>query len=471
MDKLTNRSTAASVAQFGAMAQDEVMSEKTCDVVVIGAGPGGEALAATLSTEGLDVVCVEAELVGGECPYWGCIPSKMLIRAANLLAESRRVEGMAGSASVQADFSLVAKRIREEATDNWDDTVAVTRLTDAGVTFVRGHGRLVGDRKVQVADSTYLASKGVVVNTGTRSAIPPIEGLVDTPYWTNREVLKTETAPDSMIVIGGGAIGLEIAQAFSRFGTIVTVLEVAPRILNPEEPEVSALLEGVLKAEGLDVHTGVTIDRVDHDGSGFTVTCGGAVYVASELLVAAGRESRLDDIGLDTVGLDPTTRFLDVDDSMRVKDGLWAIGDIVGRGAFTHVSMYQSARVAKVILGEELGDYDSGLPRVTFTDPEVGAVGMTEKQARDGGINIRIGHANIPESSRGWLHKAGNDGLIKLVIDADRDVLVGATSAGPMGGETLSALAVAVRAEVPLATLRNSLWAFPTFHRAIETAL
>lgn len=447
------------------------MSDEQCDVVVIGTGPGGEALANKLSTAGLDVVAIEAELVGGECPYWGCIPSKMLIRAANLLAESRRVEGMAGSASVQPDFSVVAKRIREEATDNWDDSVAVKRLTDAGVKFVRGHATLAGDRTVQVDDTTFVAAKGVVLNTGTRSAVPPIDGLSDTPYWTNREALKAEEAPGSMIVIGGGAIGLELAQAFSRFGTPVTVLEVAPRILGPEEPEVSQLLERVLTEEGLDIRAGVTIDNVSHDGSRFTVTCGDAVHTADQLLVAAGRQSRLDDIGLDTVGMDASGKFLEVDDSMQVKEGLWAIGDIVGRGAFTHVSMYQSARAVKAILGEELGPYDNGLPRVTFTDPEVGAVGLTEKQARDAGINVRIGNASIPESSRGWLHKAGNEGLIKLVIDADRDVLVGATSAGPMGGETLSALAVAVRAAVPLETLRNSIWAYPTFHRAIETAL
>lgn len=447
------------------------MTQETCDVVVVGAGPGGEALAAKLTSGGLDVVAVEAELVGGECPYWGCIPSKMLIRAANLLAESRRVEGIAGTVSVQADFSLVAKRIREEATDNWDDTVAVKRLTEAGVTFVRGHGRLVGDRKVQVGETTYSASKGVVLNTGTRAVVPPIDGLADTPYWTNREALKTETAPDSLIVIGGGSIGLELAQAFSRFGTVVTVLEAGPRILGLEEPEASALLEGVLTAEGLNVHVGVTIGRIDHDSSGFTVTCGDTVYRSGELLVATGRQARLDDIGLETVGLDAAARFIEVDDSMQVKDGLWAIGDIVGRGAFTHVSMYQSVRACQAILGEELGEYDGGLPRVTFTDPEVGAVGMTEKQAHEAGINVKVGRAPIPESTRGWIHKAGNDGLIKLIIDADHDVLVGATSAGPMGGETLSALAVAVRARVPLATLRNSIWAYPTFHRAIETAL
>lgn len=453
------------------MEQDEAMTEKTCDVVVIGAGPGGEALANTLATGGLDVVVVEAELVGGECPYWGCIPSKMLIRAANLLAESRRVEGMAGSVSVTPDFSVVAARIRAEATDNWDDTVAVDRLVNAGATVVKGHGKLVGDRRVEVDGRTYVASRGVVLNTGTRAAVPPIEGLAGTPFWTNREVLKTEEAPVSMIVIGGGAIGLELAQVFSRFGTEVTVLEAGPRILGPEEPESSELLTGVLTAEGLGIHAGVTIDRVSYDGSRFTVACGAESYQAERLLVAAGRQSRLDDIGLETVGFDPRQPFLEVDDSMQVKDGLWAIGDIVGRGAFTHVSMYQSARAVKSILGEDLGDYDTGLPRVTFTDPEVGAVGMTEKQAREAGINVKVGAAKIPESSRGWLHKTGNEGLIKLIIDADRDVLVGATSAGPTGGETLSALAVAVRAEVPLATLRNAIWAYPTFHRAIETAL
>lgn len=446
------------------------MSEFSCDVVVIGLGPGGEALAARLATAGLDVVAVEQELVGGECPYWGCIPSKMLIRAANALAEARRVDGLAGSASVTPDFGLVAKRIRDEATDNWDDTVAADRLTAAGARLVRGHGRLAGQRKVVVGDDTYVAAKGVVLNTGTTPSVPPVPGLAGTPFWTNREILEAETAPASMIVIGGGAIGLELAQGLSRFGTAVTVLEVADRLLAVEEPESADLIAAVFAAEAIGVHAGISIDAVAHDGAVFHVTCGQKTFEAERVLVAAGRRSRLDDIGLDTVDVE-AGRFLTVDDAMQVADGLWAIGDIVGRGAFTHVSMYQAERVARSILGETLDAYDTSLPRVTFTDPEIGGVGLTEKQAREQGLDVRIGLTDLADSSRGFVHGPGNEGLLKLVIDADRDVIVGANSVGPAGGETLAALAFAVRAEIPVATLRNTIYAYPTFWRAIESAL
>lgn len=458
------------MALRSAVEDDELMSEHTCDVVVVGLGPGGEALVSRLAGAGLDVVAVEAELVGGECPYWGCIPSKMIIRAANAIAETRRVAQLAGTSAVEPDFAVVARRIRKEATDDWDDTVAADRVTAAGARLVRGHGRLAGHRTVVVGDQTFVADKGVVLNTGTTASAPPIPGLAGTPFWTNREILATETAPGSLVVIGGGAIGLELAQAFSRFGSEVTVLEVAPRILAVEEPEASELIAGIFEAEGIGVHAGITIDAVAHDGNRFHVTCGDRTFEADQVLVAAGRRSRLDDIGLDTVDIEPE-RFLETDDQMLVQDGLWAIGDIVGRGAFTHVSMYQSERAARAILGEDLGPYDTSFPRVTFTDPEIGAVGLTEQQARDRGIDVRVGSTNLAESSRGWIHQAGNEGLIKLVIDDERDVVVGATSAGPMGGETLAALAFAVRAETPVATLANTIYAYPTFWRAIESAL
>ncbi|KQY60303.1 pyridine nucleotide-disulfide oxidoreductase [Aeromicrobium sp. Root495] len=459
---------------------DEAASVRQCDVVVIGLGPGGENLAGRLAREGLDVVAVESGLVGGECPYWGCIPSKMFIRAAGALQEARRVPGLAGSAQVEPDFSLVAQRIRDEATDDWDDTVAADRLTAAGATLVRGRGRLTGPRRVEVdlpdgsAEGPVVleARRGVVLNTGTDAAVPPIDGLADTPFWTNREALEATAAPASLVVIGGGAIGLELAQAYARFGTEVSVLQSGPRILAPEEPESSALLREVFEEEGIGVHTDVSIDAVAHDGERFHVTLGDTTIEAERVLVAAGRRPRLHGIGLEEVGLDPDARLV-VDDSMHVEgvDGLWAIGDIAGRGAFTHVSMYQSERVAKVILGEPVPEYDSSFPRVTFTDPEVGGVGLTEKQARDRGINVAVASTKLEESSRGFVHGPGNRGLVKLVVDADRGVVVGATSIGPSGGETLSALAVAVRAEVPLDTLRNMIYAYPTFWRAIESAL
>ena len=446
------------------------MATNACDVVVIGLGPGGEATAAELARAGLSVVAVDERLVGGECPYYGCIPSKMMIRASDVLEEGRRIAGLAGEAEVRPDWSRVSDRIRDEATDDWDDQVAVDRLEDAGARFVRGHARLTGPRSVQVGDETFEASRGVVLNPGTAPAVPPIEGLADTPYWTNRDVVRIESAPGSLAVIGGGAIGAEIAQALSRFGVRVTLLEVADRILAPEEPEASRLVADVLANEGLQVLSGVTIDSVSYDDGRFRISVDGQDLDAEQLLVAAGRRPNLGDLGLDTVGLDPHARSIEVDEHMRAGEGLWAVGDVTGKGAFTHVSMYQSAVCVRDILGQDgpVADYRA-VPRVTFTDPEVGSVGMTEKQARDAGLDVRVGVTDLASSTRGWIAKG--QGLVKLVEDADRGILVGATAVGPSGGEMLSMLTTAVHAEVPTATLRSMIYAYPTFHRAVEEAL
>jgi pyruvate/2-oxoglutarate dehydrogenase complex dihydrolipoamide dehydrogenase (E3) component len=440
------------------------------DVVVIGLGPGGEATATELAKAGLSVVGVDERLVGGECPYYGCIPSKMMIRAGDVLAEGRRIADFAGEADVRPDYTRVAHRIRDEATDDWNDQVAVDRLEDAGVRFVRGHARLAGPRTVEVGGETFEAARGVVLNPGTSPAAPPIEGLADTPYWTNRDVLRIESAPGSLAVIGGGAIGAEIAQALSRFGVDVTVLEVADRILAPEEPESSQLVAEVFADEGIQVLSGVQISSVSYENGRFGIAVDGQAIDAEKLLVAAGRRPNLADLGLETVGLDPGARAIEVDEHMRAGEGLWALGDAVGKGAFTHVSMYQSAICVRDILGQDgpTADYRA-VPRVTFTDPEVGSVGMTEKQARDAGLAVRVGLSDLASSTRGWI--AGSRGLIKLVEDTDRGVLVGATAAGPSGGEILSMLTTAVHAEVPTATLKSMIYAYPTFHRAVEDAL
>jgi pyruvate/2-oxoglutarate dehydrogenase complex dihydrolipoamide dehydrogenase (E3) component len=446
------------------------MATNSCDVVVVGLGPGGEATATELAKAGLSVVGVEERLVGGECPYYGCIPSKMIVRASDALAEGRRIAELAGEADVRPDWSPVADRIRDEATDDWNDQVAVDRLVKAGVRFVRGHARLTGPRTVQAGDETFEASRGVVLNPGTSPAVPPIDGLADTPYWTNREVLRIESVPGSLAVIGGGAIGAEIAQALSRFGVRVTVLEASDRILAPEEPEASRLIVDVWAHEGIQVLSGVKIDSVSYDDGRFRIAVDGQDLDAEQLLVAAGRRPNLGDLGLERVGLDPQAHFIEVDEHMRAGEGLWAIGDVVGKGAFTHVSMYQSAICVRDILGQDgpTADYRA-VPHVTFTDPELGSVGMTEKQARDAGLDVRVGLTDLASSSRGWIAKG--QGLVKLVEDADRGVLVGATSVGPSGGEMLSMLTTAVHAEVPTDTLRSMIYAYPTFHRAVESAL
>ena len=444
------------------------------DVVVVGLGVGGEETAGRLAQAGLSVVGIEHTLVGGECPYWGCVPSKMMIRAANLIAETRRAEGIAGTSTIEPDWSLVAKRIREEATDTWDDKVAVDRLVGKGVRFVRGTARLTGPRTVVAEGNEYEAAKGVVIATGTVAAVPPIDGLKDTPFWINRDAIETETVPSSLVVLGGGAIGLELAQVFARFGSTVTVVEAAERILAMEEPESSDLAQQTLGADGVVFEVGSAAEHVSHDGAEFTVTLqGGRTVRGEKLLVATGRRVEMRSIGLDEAGLDAGKRFIETDEHMRAADGIWAVGDCAGHGAFTHMAMYEANIAVHDILGTEnapTADYKA-LPRVTFTDPEIGAVGMTEQQARDAGLTVTTATAQIPASSRGWIHKAGNEGFIKLVVDSDRDVLVGATSSGPTGGEVLGALAVAVKAEVPISTLRETIWAYPTFHRAIGDAI
>jgi pyruvate/2-oxoglutarate dehydrogenase complex dihydrolipoamide dehydrogenase (E3) component len=444
------------------------------DVVVIGMGPGGEEVAGRLAEQHLTVVGVDQRLVGGECPYYGCVPSKMMIRAADALAEGRRIPLLAGQSRVTPDWAPVAARIRNEATDDWDDKVAVERFEGKGGRFVRGQGRITGPNTVAVGDREFEARRGIVVNTGTDPLVPPIPGLAGTPLWTNREAIEATEVPGSLIVLGGGAIGVELAQVFARFGAQVTVVEAMPRLLALEEPEAGAVVAAVFEREGIGVRTGVKATAVSHDGESFSVTLdNGDELGAQRLLVATGRRVDLAAVGLGAVGVDTSLRAVPVDDRLRVAPGVWAVGDITGKGAFTHISMYQAEIVVADILGTPgvpPADYHA-LPRVTFTDPEVGAVGMTQAQATDAGIHLLIGRAEMAATSRGWIHGPGNDGFIKLVADARRGVLVGATVVGPNGGEVMAALGVAVQAEVPIETLRHMIYAYPTFHRGILDAV
>jgi pyruvate/2-oxoglutarate dehydrogenase complex dihydrolipoamide dehydrogenase (E3) component len=449
------------------------MANHEVDVVVIGMGPGGEEVAGRLAEAGLSVVGVERELVGGECPYWGCVPSKMMIRGSTLIAETRRADPYAGRSSIEPDLAFVAKRIRDEATDSWDDQVAADRFEGKGGRLVRGSARLAGPGRVVVGDDTFAAARGVVVATGSAPVVPPIEGLADSRYWTNREAISAEEAPASLVVLGGGAVGVELAQMFARYGTAVTVVEATDRLLPPEEPEAAEVVATALREDGVTLALGAKAVRVSRDSDSVTVDLEDGTSVSgAELLVSVGRHARVAELGVDSVGLDPTARAIEVDERMRAADRLWAVGDVTGVGAFTHLAVYQAGIAIDDILGRPgpTADY-TGLARVTFTDPEVGSVGLTERAAREQGVPVRTGTSQVSASARGWIHGPGNAGFIKLVADADTGLLVGATSAGPWGGEVLSMLTLAVHARVPVSTLRTMIYAYPTFHRGVQDAL
>jgi pyruvate/2-oxoglutarate dehydrogenase complex dihydrolipoamide dehydrogenase (E3) component len=441
------------------------------DVIVIGLGPGGGEVATRLLDAGRSVVGVERELVGGECPYWGCIPSKMAVRAAGTLAETRRVRLLAGTVDVRPDFGAVARRIRAEATDDWDDSVAVARFEKAGGRFLRGTAVIEKPGQVRVGDEVVTARRGVVVATGSAPVRPPIRGLAEAGYWTNREAIAAKEAPDSVVVLGGGAIGLELAQAFARFGSAVTVVEGADRVLPLEEPEASAVVATTLAADGVAVRAGRRATAVSRTNGRISVTLDdGAIVTGTELLVAVGRRPSTAGLGLECYGL--AGPAVAVDDRCRAAPGLWAVGDVTGVGAFTHLAVHQAGIAVADILGTagQPADY-TALPRVTFTDPEVGSVGRTEAVARAAGLPVAVGTAPVAASSRGFVHGPGNDGLIKLVVDTDRDLLVGATAVGPAGGEVLGLMALAVHARVPVATLESMILAYPTFTRGVRDAL
>ncbi len=455
------------------------------DVIVIGMGPAGETVGGNLAEAGLRVVGIEGNLVGGECPYWGCVPSKMMIRAADLLAEANRVNDLAGSATTKPDWAPVAQRIRDQATDGWDDTVAVERFVGKGGIFVRGYGTITGPGQVDVDGDRYIASRGIVIATGTLAAVPPIPGLADTPYWTNHDIIEAKELPESLIVLGGGPIGAELAQVMARFGVDVTIVEGLEQLLPRNEPEAGQALAEVFVAEGIAVHTGQFASAVRYDGADggaehgtFAVELAdGTELTAERLLVATGRRTFLPELGVANLGVDDTTPYLTVDGRQRVDvapemGGLWAVGDIAGEGLFTHLATRQGAIAADDILGRNVEPLNlAALPAVTFTDPEVGSVGLTESEARGAGLDVTVVTKQVGHTARGWLHATGNEGLVKIVIDADTDRVVGATSMGPAGGEVLGLLALAVHAEIPVATLRSMIYAYPTFHKGIEDAL
>ena len=463
----------------------------TVDVVVIGAGPVGEVAAGRVAEGGLSVTLVERELVGGECSYWACVPSKTLLRPGDVLAEARRVPGAAEAVTGPIDVAAALKQ-RDYMTSDWDDAGQLPWLEERGITLVRGTARFDGPRTVVVAErdggeSRWTATRAVILATGTRPVIPPIPGLAEAQPWDNRAATAMTAIPRRLAVLGGGPVGSELAQAVKRLGADeVTVFEASPRLLAREEPFAGDQVRAGLEADGVTVHTGTRVTAVHRAGDG-TVTLtfegageasdGTAELVADEILVATGRRPSTGELALETLGagLEPG-RSVTVDDSLRataVPEGwLYAVGDVNGRALLTHMGKYQARIAADVVLGKPATDRASGdvVTRVTFTDPQVAAVGLTEQQARDRGLAV---HARaVPLESVAGTYTRGNDihGTAHLVISdgggtGDEDAagrILGATFTGPQTQELLHAATIAVAGRVPLTDLWHAVPAFPT---------
>ncbi|HLI38601.1 MAG TPA: NAD(P)/FAD-dependent oxidoreductase [Streptosporangiaceae bacterium] len=439
------------------------------DVIIIGMGPGGEACAGRLLAAGKRVAVIEKELIGGECAYWACIPSKTLLRPPEARAEATRAAGLATPALDWAGL----RDYRDYMVRHLDDTAQVAGYEKAGATVIKGQARLAGPGRVEAA-GRLLQADHVVIATGSQPVRPPVEGLDQVPVWTNREATSVRDIPSRVLLIGGSAVGVELGTFYARMGAAVTVIQRAGRLVDREDPRVGALAEQALAADGVTVRTGRTVARAGRAAGGAVVTLDDGSQVETDVVIlAAGRRPSTGGLGLQAAGIAPDQRgAIPVDGQCRAGDGLWALGDVTGVALFTHVAMYQGRVVAGNILGRPRAASYHGIPRVVFGDPEIAAAGLTADQARAAGISLAAAEISLADAiARPYTYERDPRGALGLLADRDRRILVGAWAVAPLASEWIHTAALAIRAAIPLDVLLDQVAQFPTYSEAYLAAL
>jgi pyruvate/2-oxoglutarate dehydrogenase complex dihydrolipoamide dehydrogenase (E3) component len=439
------------------------------DVILIGLGPGGESAAWRLLAAGKRIAVIERELIGGECAYWACIPSKTLLRAPEAQAAAARVAGLATPSLAWTGL----RDYRDYMVRHLDDSEQVRGYEKAGATVLKGTARLAGPGRVEV-DGVPLEADHIVIATGSQSLRPPIDGLSEVAVWTNREATTVRDIPRRVLLIGGSAVGVELGQLYARLGAEVTIVHRGGQLMDREEPRVGELARQALEADGVTVHVGRTAVRVRPTSDGATVTLDDGVEVATDVLIlGAGRRPCTEDLNLSSIGVEANDRgAIPVDERCRVHEGLWAVGDVTGIALFTHIAKYQGRIVADNILGRHRVASYGGIPRVVFADPEIAAVGLTAAGARQRGIDVAAVEISMADSvDRSWTYERDPRGAMGVLADRRRRVLIGAWAVAPLASEWIHQAALAIRAELSVDVLLDGVAQYPTYSEAYLAAL